>query len=92
MEYYRSERGTIIVPLLKYVKKKLNTNNVHLSLLFLLLPSIHICELMECRLSGTAGLLLVHLDGVTFLHLEGGGCIVFIDWLTVEPEAHHLHR
>lgn len=40
----------------------------------------------------TAGLLLVHFDGVTFLHLQRRRCVVLVDGRSVETKADDLHR
>lgn len=40
----------------------------------------------------TTSLLLVDLDRVAFLHLEGRWGVVFVDRRSIEAEAYHLHR
>lgn len=39
----------------------------------------------------STGLLLIHLDGVTLFHAQGGWGVCFIDGGAIKPEPHHLH-
>lgn len=42
--------------------------------------------------AATAGLLLVHLNSVAFLHLERCRGVILVDWRSIEAEANYLHR